>query len=273
MIGIYCIKNNQNNKLYIGQSVNIEQRFQQHKSMLKHNRHENEHLQNSWNKYGENSFEFSVIECCTENELDDLEKKYIAAFRTMDHNYGYNLESGGSINKHMSDASKAKMSKAKQGLYDGANNPMFGIHLTLSEERKKALSERLSGKGNPMYGVHLKMSDERRLKQSEMFSGSKNPFYGKHHTDEARRNMSEKKRGIKWPLDVILSRGKISVSGVLIMAKNLNHSRLPHNGQVIQHRKVLAEYANISKRQLGIIQTQMKNIYGSLYDNYTWRDD
>lgn len=208
MIGIYYIKNNQNNKLYIGQSVNVEKRFQQHKSMLKHNRHENEYLQSSWNKYGENSFEFNVIECCNENELDDLEKKYINEFQTMDRHYGYNLESGGSINKHMSDASKAKMSIAKQGLYDGANNPMFGVHLTLSEERKKALSERFSGNGNPMYGVHLKMSDEQRLKRSEMFSGNKNPFYGKHHTDEAKRKMSEKKRGVKWPLDVILSRGQ-----------------------------------------------------------------
>lgn len=51
MTGIYVITNISNGKKYIGQSVDVEDRIAHHKSSLKHNRHENSYLQNSWNKY------------------------------------------------------------------------------------------------------------------------------------------------------------------------------------------------------------------------------
>jgi group I intron endonuclease len=60
--GIYIIKNLVNNKIYIGSSVNIGNRFNQHKNSLRKNKHHNKYLQKSWNKYGEENFEFIVIE-------------------------------------------------------------------------------------------------------------------------------------------------------------------------------------------------------------------
>lgn len=60
MIGVYMIRNNINGKVYIGQSVDVRDRLWHHKSMLKNNRHENSYLQNSWNKYGADAFEFMV---------------------------------------------------------------------------------------------------------------------------------------------------------------------------------------------------------------------
>lgn len=94
----------------------------------------------------------------------------------------------------MSDAARRKMSESKKGMYDGEKNPMYGVHLPCSEEKKKRLSERFSGENNPMYGVHLKMSEQQRAKQSAMFTGENNPFYGKKHTEETRFRMSAAKK-------------------------------------------------------------------------------
>ena len=61
MVGIYKIVNKKNNKVYIGQSVNIKQRWALHKSELRNKYHENVYLQNAWNKYGKDNFIFEPI--------------------------------------------------------------------------------------------------------------------------------------------------------------------------------------------------------------------
>ena len=49
MIGIYKIYNNLDNKVYIGQTKNLEKRFSQHIDHLRRNKHFNNHLQNAYN--------------------------------------------------------------------------------------------------------------------------------------------------------------------------------------------------------------------------------
>ena len=69
--GIYCIENKINRKKYIGQSVDIYDRWYQHKYELSNNRHHNNHLQNAWNKYGCENFDFYILEECDEYKLDE----------------------------------------------------------------------------------------------------------------------------------------------------------------------------------------------------------
>lgn len=92
-IGIYKITNLLNGKVYIGQSVDIEKRWSTHKAELKNNYHYNFHLQNAWNKYGEESFEFSVVEECDIDKLNQCEIYWISKFNS--YKDGYNLTSGG----------------------------------------------------------------------------------------------------------------------------------------------------------------------------------
>lgn len=178
MTGIYSITNIINKKVYIGQSTQLEKRLSWHGQALNRRDHHNKHLQNSWNKYGSESFDFKVVCECSEDELDDLERYYIDFYHSTDIKYGYNEETGGCVNKHH------------------------------SERSKKKISEKVSGEHNPMYGIHLTLSNERRKKISERTKGTKNPFYGKHHDEATRKKMSEKKKGMKWPIEVILSKGQ-----------------------------------------------------------------
>ena len=60
--GIYCIFNFEANKAYVGQAVDLKRRFGKHLLDLRKNRHVNRPLQESWNHYGEEAFEFSLVE-------------------------------------------------------------------------------------------------------------------------------------------------------------------------------------------------------------------
>ena len=60
--GIYKIINVVNNKFYVGSAVRLSRRRTRHFSELRTNRHNNAKLQAAWNKYGESSFIFVVVE-------------------------------------------------------------------------------------------------------------------------------------------------------------------------------------------------------------------
>ena len=62
MMGVYKILNTVDNKFYIGSSINIQKRFKGHTSALNKGIHNNQYLQRAWNKYGESSFAFIVLE-------------------------------------------------------------------------------------------------------------------------------------------------------------------------------------------------------------------
>lgn len=91
--GIYCIENLVNNKKYIGQSVDIYSRWYAHKSKLYGNKHENTHLQNSWNNYGEKYFHFYIVELCDKELLNEREIYWIKHYNTFYD--GYNETFGG----------------------------------------------------------------------------------------------------------------------------------------------------------------------------------
>ena len=60
--GIYKIINLVDSKVYIGSSVNLKNRKYNHFSTLRSNRHTNDYLQKAYNKHGEESFKFEIIE-------------------------------------------------------------------------------------------------------------------------------------------------------------------------------------------------------------------
>ena len=112
MVGIYQIKNQVNNKIYIGSSVNIKQRIAKHYALLRHDRHNNEHLQNAWSKYGEKNFSWSIIELCSEDLLLDLEQWYIDILKPE-----YNIQPSTTHTIHAKET-KIKLSKATSKAFE-----------------------------------------------------------------------------------------------------------------------------------------------------------
>lgn len=159
--GIYWITNLVNNKIYIGSSINIKKRFNQHKSNLRHNRHCNQHLQRAWNKYGEENFIFQLVEHHAYPErILSRENKYISLYKPEYNNILVNDENRPSA----SDETRRKMSTSRMGRIPWNK----GLKLPpLSDDRKRQLSELFKGrKGKPV-------SDEQKATISNSLKGRK----------------------------------------------------------------------------------------------------
>lgn len=77
--GVYRITNIKNGKIYIGSCKCFQVRANQHASSLRNQKHQNKHLQASWNKWGEDSFLFEVLEVVEGDKLlrTTLEEKLL----------------------------------------------------------------------------------------------------------------------------------------------------------------------------------------------------
>lgn len=116
MIGIYQILNTINNKKYIGSSIDVKKRLKTHMNNLLENNHVNKYLQDSWNKYGQDCFLFSLIIECSVEYLFFYEDLIIKGYDTLDKSYGYNLRPVGDYPLEQTRKTcsvKAKITKAK----------------------------------------------------------------------------------------------------------------------------------------------------------------
>jgi len=75
--GIYKILNIVTEDFYIGSAAHFYNRKSKHLGTLRNGTHNNRHLLNAYNKYGENNFKFFLIEECLKEELPIKEQKYI----------------------------------------------------------------------------------------------------------------------------------------------------------------------------------------------------
>ena len=92
VVGVYKITCTRTEKIYVGMSINIPNRFADHKYNLR-NGISTKLLQDAYNKYGESSFKFEVVEIVDNaDQLPVKEQYWINKFKATDLNYGMNAE-------------------------------------------------------------------------------------------------------------------------------------------------------------------------------------
>ena len=94
--GIYKFTNKFNQKVYIGQSIDINNRFNEHKNNAINGM--KGYFYNAIRKYGIDNFDFDILLECTIEELDYWEKFYISYYKSninrYGRKYGYNMTDG-----------------------------------------------------------------------------------------------------------------------------------------------------------------------------------
>lgn len=156
--GVYMIKNLVTGRVYIGSSGNIKSRWRTHKDLLKHRKHHNSYLQNSYNKHGIGAFKFSIIEKCEKEELEIREQYW----------YEYYKENG--------------------KVYNIRNDVRTCRGFKHSEKTKQKISESHSGEKHYLYGKSLSEETKRKISLAKK---------GKKQTEEAKRKLSESNKGKK----------------------------------------------------------------------------
>lgn len=234
--GIYKIINIVNNKFYIGSAVDLKRRKTRHFSELRNGKHRNIKLQRAWDKYGEHSFIFVVVE-----EIEDkntlLEAEDLWLKNHVGKDYCYNIGTKAAA-PSLGKCGELSATFGRKRTPDelAAQSWLGRKH---KEESKQAIRSYLIGKPKP---AHV------RAKISATLSGEGNYWYGKKRPEH----------GLKVAKPVSL----FTVEGVEIRFASITHLRLgydmtatsvnralksgkpfskgPHKGVVIKYSEPLA---------------------------------
>ena len=161
MIGIYKITS-PSDKVYIGQSIDIERRFRHYKRMVCK---EQIKIFNSMLKYGVDAHIFEVLELCDTKDLNNRERYYQDLYDSVVN--GLNLR------------------YVKSEHFNGGH----------SEESKKKISDSLKGKTfTDEHKYKIGLSNSRRVLSSETIEKHRVNGLGKKASPETKKKMSESQK-------------------------------------------------------------------------------
>lgn len=228
LCGIYLITHIESGRRYVGQSVHIKSRWNQHSRGSKKTK-----LGCAVLKHGWNSFTCEILELCDRSQLNQAERKWVNHHNCVAPN-GFNLTTGGSIQCEYSEETKAKIGlansrrvvseatkqKISQRVITSETRELISAAHTgksISDDHKKALLEaaiRFAATNIPRLAElnrgkkHSEESVEKRrlkhlgMKRSEqakknMSIANKGKLLGRQQTEEHRANVSAALMGHK----------------------------------------------------------------------------
>lgn len=213
--GIYVIRNTQNKKVYIGQSVDLKKRKRVHLQQLKDGIHYNSHLQNSYNKYGSTNFTFEVVDLCEKELLNEREEYWIKEYNACDRALGFNKRTGGDASL-MTEETKQKIRAAATGRKH-------------TEKSRTKMSISKMGDKNYWYGKESPTKGKKHSPEtikffSESRQGANNPMYGKARPQNIKEIISKKLTAFTEEEAVIIYKRILNGEKVTHIARELNVS-------------------------------------------------
>jgi group I intron endonuclease len=149
---IYCITNNSNNKVYIGQTrQTVRRRFMAHiweaerKNIMFDTK-----LNRAILKYGRDGFTYTEIHTCCIDELDKWEQYYIEKYDSFKNGYNSTLGGSGILGSPRTDETKQKI---REFQIEYNKNPEVKINKSIQMSGESHHQYNKLGKNSPNYGI------------------------------------------------------------------------------------------------------------------------
>ena len=175
--GIYKITNRGNNKVYIGSSVNLDNRKRQHFYLLSKNNHTNRYLQYAYNLHGGENFKWEIIEYVEKLEsLEEVKKKLLEREQHWldlffgEDCYNFNPTAGSNLGIKLSKETRIRIGRANSIALRGRKLPQDVIEkIRLGNLGKKMSPESIEKTRQANIGK--KLSEEHKRKIGEKSKG------------------------------------------------------------------------------------------------------
>lgn len=177
---IYQLINLIDGKFYVGSAIIFRKRRDLHKLELRKNKHHNRYLQSAWNKYGEDAFEFRVLEIVeNRKELNKKEQVWLDWLTPHDHKIGYNLCKNVERSRLGLKSTKEHIEKIANANRGQKRSKETCIKIGLAKKGTKLTEEQKQARRNYRHTEETK----NKIAASKL---------GHKHTNEAKLKMSEK---------------------------------------------------------------------------------
>lgn len=203
--GIYLIRNLLNGKVYVGQSVNLTDRWELHRRHLNNGTHHCRHLQHAWVKYGPVAFVFEIIEAVepTKEALDSREQVHLDDAFAAGRAYNLAPTAGSALGVKRSEAFLAKMRGRRHTAESLAKMSLVKMGKTFSDMHRANMSLARIGKKRPDVSAALtgrKQTPEHTANSTRARTGKKRPaisaaLKGRVFSDAHRAKLSAASKG------------------------------------------------------------------------------
>lgn len=214
---IYKIINLINNKFYVGSTNNHYERFRVHRNRLRGNKHHSKHLQAAWNKYGEESFVFHVIEEIVDASLlRAAEDVWLSEWVGKEQCYN---------TSRYSDSPMRGLPKEQ--------TPMYGKNH--SDETKQLIRDARLIQDDPRTGKTHSEETKERIRKAKLANPSR-AWLGKTRDEETRKKIGDTQRGVtKAPR-------QFTEEGLRRAQENMRRVAMAHPQEVKPFDAVLAKF-------------------------------